>query len=282
MAKKTESAQEEVPLHEIVLKHMFEANKEKPAKLSVSDIFWKVGDPSVSESQIGDVLKWLVHKRRVEIYAGNYSLDRFEFLDQRNDDTVEVVKKKQPTKPKPVLKPSSNTTKPLSEVPSETAKMAPKVLARPVQKATSKKEKVGEIPNTKKSIKPEDKVEKRDWVNTVLLIAAISFFCYGFALLLPNDNFTESEASNKEQEISSVLIKLGQLSERQEEGTDRVKTMEERLNLFQEIAVLRSEQLIKKNQTARASNNLEGIVRKLIFSNSIILLILLVVVYRRS
>ena len=64
------SIKEEVPLHEVVLKQMYEANKDRPAKLSVSDVFWKVADPSVSESQIGDVLKWLVHNRRVEVYAG--------------------------------------------------------------------------------------------------------------------------------------------------------------------------------------------------------------------
>lgn len=86
MDGKNQSNQEEIPLHEVVLKLMYDFNKEKPAELTATDIFWKLSDPAVSEVQIGQVLKWLVNEKRVESFSGKYSLDRFEFLDQRNGD----------------------------------------------------------------------------------------------------------------------------------------------------------------------------------------------------
>lgn len=70
MSEKTKSTQEEVPLHEVVLELMFEANKEKPAELSAKDVFWKISDSTLIERNIEEVLNWLVSKRRAEEYLG--------------------------------------------------------------------------------------------------------------------------------------------------------------------------------------------------------------------
>ncbi|MFK7787141.1 MAG: DUF5457 domain-containing protein [Crocinitomicaceae bacterium] len=93
MSDKKTSTPQEIPLHEVVLKIMFEANPERPAELTVSQVHRKLTDPSISESNILDVLRWLVAQKQVERVSGKfYSLDRFEFIEQRIRDAKESGK----------------------------------------------------------------------------------------------------------------------------------------------------------------------------------------------
>jgi len=83
MADTKKNTPEETPLHEIVLSVMYEINKEKPVELSATDVFYKMSDPNLNQRQINQVLDWLVNEKRLEKFSDLYSLDRFEFLDQR-------------------------------------------------------------------------------------------------------------------------------------------------------------------------------------------------------
>lgn len=94
MSDKKTSAPKEIPLHEVVLQIMFEANKERPAELTVSDVHRKITDDTISESNISAVLKWLVVQKQVECASGKfYSLDRFELIDQRAKDAAKTGEK---------------------------------------------------------------------------------------------------------------------------------------------------------------------------------------------
>lgn len=94
MTDKKNTTPEETPLHELVLAAMFEVNKERPAELSATDVFYKMSDPNLSQRQVTQVLDWLVNEKRVEVFSGKYSLDRFEFLDQRSAEQGPFVPKK--------------------------------------------------------------------------------------------------------------------------------------------------------------------------------------------
>jgi hypothetical protein len=92
-SEKKTSTPKEIPLHEVVLKIMFEANRERPAELTVSQVHRKITDETISESNILDVLKWLVAQKQVECTSGKfYSLDRFELIEQRIRDAKETGK----------------------------------------------------------------------------------------------------------------------------------------------------------------------------------------------
>ncbi|OEK09811.1 hypothetical protein A8C32_09885 [Flavivirga aquatica] len=73
----------ELPLHEVVLKIMFHENTEKAAAMTPADILWRIDNPEITERQIREVLDWLVHKKKAELYLGKYSIDRIEFLEQK-------------------------------------------------------------------------------------------------------------------------------------------------------------------------------------------------------
>ena len=72
-----------LPLHEVVLKIMFFENMEKAAQMKAEDVLWKIDNPEISERQVRDVLDWLVHQKKAELYLGKYSIDRVEFLEQK-------------------------------------------------------------------------------------------------------------------------------------------------------------------------------------------------------
>ncbi|WP_196892310.1 DUF5457 domain-containing protein [Aureivirga marina] len=80
------------PLHEVVLRIMFHQNKKKAEYMSVNDILWKIDNPDIAERQIKEVLDWLVHHRKVEVYLGKYCLDRVEFLEQKKfyEDNIDL------------------------------------------------------------------------------------------------------------------------------------------------------------------------------------------------
>lgn len=90
------------PLHEIVLKILFFEDTEKAAKMTAENVLWKIDNPEISERQVREVLDWLVRQKRVELYLGKYSLDRIEFLEQKEIfENQKVDEKKINLKPKP-------------------------------------------------------------------------------------------------------------------------------------------------------------------------------------
>ncbi len=299
----SKSAQKEIPLHDVVLKLMFEANKEKPAGLSLNDLFWKISDPSVNESQVGDVLKWLLHHRRVENRAGMYSLDRFEFLDQtKADDSVEKVTKKEVSKtpvkkaPKIVIPPAPKETvipkKPKTPKPTETKKTTniPKVKEKeaaikvPEPKEITKTPKSTETSNISKPnelIDTTEKVDDNRKVNTVLLLMAAVFFAYTCYLLISMSALnTSAPSSQAQEEIVSVETKLKQLSEKDVATDNKLDLVEKRLDLIQEITLTKSEQLASQNPNAANYNRLKSAITRLFLTNSLILLIFAVLFYR--
>lgn len=80
-----------LPLHEVVLKIMFFENMEKAAAMRVEDILWKIDNPEISERQIREVLEWLVNQKKVEHYLGKYSIERIEFLEQKELHEMSVA-----------------------------------------------------------------------------------------------------------------------------------------------------------------------------------------------
>jgi len=84
MSDKETSTPKEIPLHEVVLQIMYEANKERPAELTVGEVHSKISDETIGETIISDVLRWLVVQKQVECASGKFfSLDRYEMIEQR-------------------------------------------------------------------------------------------------------------------------------------------------------------------------------------------------------
>ena len=91
-----------LPLHEVVLKIMFYEDIEKAAEMTAEDVLWRIDNPEISERQIREVLDWLVHQKKVVRYLGKYSIDRVEFIAQkelyktslkRDNTTLKIAKK---------------------------------------------------------------------------------------------------------------------------------------------------------------------------------------------
>ena len=71
-----------------------------------------------------------------------------------------------------------------------------------------------ELPDTRPKI--EEKKQKKDWINVLLLIVAIGFFSYATILLLPSRSSDETTVlDSSKNEINTTLLKLGELSDRQ-------------------------------------------------------------------
>lgn len=135
----------DTPLHEVVLNAMFAANTNEPAKLTLDDVFWRISDPKVHKSHLGDVMNWLQNQRRVEYLSGKYSLDSIEFQDQKKAEEPKV--KKAPKKKKPVKKKTVET---------------PKIVIPPAPKKEVKEPEKPKTTEKKKVVKeaPKKKVEK--------------------------------------------------------------------------------------------------------------------------
>ncbi|PKH52827.1 hypothetical protein CXF68_19940 [Tenacibaculum sp. Bg11-29] len=78
-----------LPIHEVILKIMYNADREKPIGLTSSDILWKIDNPEITERYVREVLGWLVRERKVKLYLEKYSLDRHEFLTQKTKNVEE-------------------------------------------------------------------------------------------------------------------------------------------------------------------------------------------------
>ncbi len=81
MSKRTD-----LPIHEVILKIMYKEDKEKPIGLTAGDVLWKIDNPEITERYVREVLDWLVRENKVKLYLDKYSLDRYEFLEQKAKD----------------------------------------------------------------------------------------------------------------------------------------------------------------------------------------------------
>jgi len=138
----------DMPLHEVVLNAMFTANTSEPAKLTLEDIFWRVSDPKVHKSHLGNVMNWLQNQRRVEYLSGKYSLDSIEFQEQKKAE--ELPKKKTPAKKKTEETPKT-VTSPVPEKEVEESEKPKEV------KDSQKKKPVKQAANPKGKVEPEKK-----------------------------------------------------------------------------------------------------------------------------
>lgn len=102
----------DLPIHEVILKIMYHADKEKSAELSAQDILWKIDNPEITERYIREVLGWLIREKKVQLYLNKYSLDRYEFLEQKSkyddDEEEDIIVKGVDTF---YIKPSKKKTK---------------------------------------------------------------------------------------------------------------------------------------------------------------------------
>jgi hypothetical protein len=85
---------------------------EKAAEMKPEDVLWRIDNPEISERQVREVLNWLVKQKKVALYLGKYSIDRIEFLEQKelyeasisSDNTIKPkgnnIPKRKPTKRK--------------------------------------------------------------------------------------------------------------------------------------------------------------------------------------
>ncbi len=166
--KKDESGQP-LPLHEVILDAMYQAGMNSPVELTASDIFWKISDPAVRESQITEVLDWLVTQKRVDQFAGKYAMTSLEFLSQKSAKGEEPKKEKKTVKPKKPATPKPKKTekpvvkKPVAKKPVEDSKKIaekPKKEKAPEVKVT-KKENAQTTPTPKKSTPKKPVVEQK-------------------------------------------------------------------------------------------------------------------------
>ena len=95
------STSTELPIHDVILKIMYNANREKPVGLTAGDVLWKIDNPEITERYVREVLDWLVREKRIQLYLDKYSLDRYEFLDQKakyqEEEKDEVIETKNET-----------------------------------------------------------------------------------------------------------------------------------------------------------------------------------------
>lgn len=77
------STSTDLPIHDVILKIMYNADREKPIGLTAGDVLWKIDNPEITERYVREVLDWLVREKRAQVYLDKYSLDRYEFLDQK-------------------------------------------------------------------------------------------------------------------------------------------------------------------------------------------------------
>lgn len=145
--KKKSKKEEEVPLHEVILNLMYEANTDQPAMLTFDDVFWKVSDPKIQKDLIGDVLKWLQSQERIEYLSGKYSLDPIEFQDQKKVSEKQLATKQVEKKPKSTKKQAEDKVKDKPKI------IIPGVTEEPKVESVLPKKKA-------EKVLPEKKVEK--------------------------------------------------------------------------------------------------------------------------
>lgn len=292
------ASKQEIPLHETVLKIMFEANREKPAELTAIDIYWKTSDPAVSERNIVEVLNWLVAQRKVDHFAGKYSLDRFEFLEQKTAD--KPIEKNETSEARTVgkkaQKPIKTEVKPEPKVVKEEPKKTepPRVEETPKPKVNVEEKrvpKVKEEPTTRveqeisSPASPPITPKRWDRFNTTLAVFAGIVVLYTLYLtgLTFSSPIVSSSTKNIQTEITQLEKQFEALNEIKSSGSDdqRTEKLERKLELFQEISQLRSDQLLAYQKEISANSDHQRLLLRLIVSNLLLLIILGTAVARR-
>ncbi|MDG1331769.1 MAG: DUF5457 domain-containing protein [Crocinitomicaceae bacterium] len=256
--KKKSKKEEETPLHEIILNLMYESNQEEPAKLTLDDVFWKVSDPKVQKSLVGDVLKWLLNQGRIEYLAGKYSLDQIEFQDQKKVSEKLAPKKKVAKKPKEKA-PEKKTPEKKPKIilpPASPEEIAERKQPKPKVKP---KEKTVESPSPRPTTKvprptPKKVEEVKEPVVEVtsqpkwrmpLVVAAVICVIYTFYLLFAlNGSISTSESTSSEQvqsELTSVKAKLNELSDGQSLDKEDIAFLNEKMASLEELLLNKSE-----------------------------------------
>jgi len=95
-----ETTKTDLPLHDVVLTIMFDGNEEKPVPFTSENILWRIDNPEISERDVKEVLDWLVIQRRVKYHIGQYTMDRYEFLDQKEIRRIATEEKNSPKEKK--------------------------------------------------------------------------------------------------------------------------------------------------------------------------------------
>ncbi len=286
---------ERVPLHEVVLEMMFEAGGDQPVELTASDLYWKCSDPGVSESQITEVLNWLAGQKRVDKFAGKYSMTPSEFLDQkkvRKEATPEpkkAPKVRKAASPKREVKPTANKTTEATKKPAEkktpakpstpkpVKKEAPIVADQKLEKTEPKKTAIPKpkeqpVPKMEAQVPPVLDEQKDSKVVSVLVGIAAVLVIYAVYLLFSLENTSESSAelANVRTEIASVQKNYLELSD-SNAGTQEV--VDVKLESLQKIEVLRSKEsnLLQSQIDKTARNN--SLLLRLVVSAFLLILI---------
>lgn len=138
-------AENEKPLHEIVLEILYEKNKEKPLWVTVDEVFWTITIPSVSERQVREVLDWLVHHKKAVKQFGKYQIDKYEFIER----STASAPKRRKSAPKQTPQTDENTGNDAEKV---IEKVTEKKAIRPTPTKTVVAEKTKEKPIRKNRV----------------------------------------------------------------------------------------------------------------------------------
>lgn len=306
----SKASKEEIPLHETVLKIMFDANSEKPAEMTSNDVFWKISDPAVSERNIAEVLTWLVGQRKVDHFAGKYSLDRFEFLEQKNAKKVEVKSDVKPAKTKPVSPPKPKEIVPPKppKAPKPPVEPAPKVVveepkkpsppkAKPEAKAKEPepvKDKI--VPKVKvapkvqpkpvREVIPAQAITKRwDKFNTTVAALAGVILIYMIFLISSAIGNSNSDNSANSNEVQTEIVRLedqyNKLNTAQSQSEEGIELLENKMQLLEEINQKRSVLAAIHTDELLAGSNLNSLLLRLIVANLLLTILLIAAVGRR-
>jgi hypothetical protein len=155
----------DLPLHEVVLKIMFHENMEKAVPMKPEDVLWRIDNPEISERQVREVLDWLVRQKKAELYLGKYSIDRIEFLEQKElyEQTLKESENQQ-----------EKGSKKRSEKPTKT-KNTLKITPKPAPKRSTFNK---DTPQKRKTFYLNPPKVKRNKYHIYLLILGLLAFTY--------------------------------------------------------------------------------------------------------
>lgn len=270
----------DLPLHEVVLKIMFHENTEKAAAMTAKDVLWRIDNPEISERQVREVLNWLVRQKKAELYLGKYSIDRIEFLEQKelyeqhvSEDKQQVLENKQKV---------SEDSKKISKPQTKRTKIAP---AKKSKKPTKRKTFYINPPKVKK--------QKHHVYVLVLILLSLAYLTYTFLELeysfppsetlkqhpkngintLPNpkklyvsddDAYTEST----KKAISYSFSRQNTINSSNTKELNRLQHTLDSITRSNKIEMLTLEEELQKN-----IDHSNTMIKKSVFSNCIIIML---------
>lgn len=296
---KTDESGEPLPLHEVVLNVMLEAGTNTPVELTANDIFWKISDPSVREGQIIEVLNWLVAQKRVDQFAGKYAMTSLEFLDQKSakkeepatDKKVEKPKKatapKQKKAPKPVENKPAAVKKEPVEKPEKKATPKPKT----VKKTVKEDQPVVEAPKKaaapkKIAVEVKPKEEKQQEVvpsnppvlpkgnsNIAAILTTIAAVIVVYSMYLVFSIESKTELSGELQKVQTEMTATQKEYKELSEGNGSVDNTEQKLDLLENMLMLKSTETSVLQQKMDQSLRNNSIILRLVVSCFLLILL---------